>query len=730
MKIPTVLLILSNLFVFNFFAQPTLEWVSGMGGSSNDWAFSLTTDASGNVYTAGRFEGTADFDPGVGIANLTSNGALDGFIQKLDANGNFLWAKQIGGTSVDLCEAIAIDIGGNVYVTGYFHGTVDFDPGVGTTNLTSNGAYDFYVLKLDLNGNLLWVTQTGSTGGDHGHSISTDMAGNVYTSGYFDNTVDFDPGVGVSNLTASTRQIFIQKLDANGNFVWAKHMVGNGIGYSHSSALDNFGNIYTLGYFYGTVDADPGVGTLNFNSLGNQDVFITKLDANGNLVWAKHIGGANTVQGKSLGVSASGNVSFVGSFAGTVDFDPGIGVSNFTPIGSSAGYLINLDSNGDFLSGEQIAGGNVQEVEIDSNGDIFTTGTFNGTTDFDPGVGVSNLTSIAGSDMYLQKLDGNGNLIWVEQFGGSSTVSAWAINVDLNNNIYAAGYFRNTPDFDPSAGTLNLTAIGERDVFVLKLSQCQPTVATDVQTACNTYDWVDGNTYASSNNTATWTLTNAAGCDSVVTLDLTVTYSTAGTDVQTACNTYDWIDGITYTASNNSATWTLTNATGCDSIVTLDLTINPMPSVNVTQSGSLLTVGQAGANYQWLDCDDNNAIVGGETNQSYTPTPIIGNYAVEVDLNGCVDTSACFLVDYTGFSEMYKDKLSLYPNPVDEKLTIEGLDELTGLIRIDVISASGKLESTIESMNSEINVSELATGVYFVSIVHEQGVELIRFIKK
>ncbi|GAB1450156.1 hypothetical protein MASR2M47_02120 [Draconibacterium sp.] len=97
---------------------------------------------------------------------------------------------------------------------------------------------------------------------------------------------------------------------------------------------------------------------------------------------------------------------------------------------------------------------------------------------------------------------------------------------------------------------------------------------TDVQTACDTYTWIDGNTYTASNNVAQWTLTNAAGCDSVVTLDLTINNSTTGTDVQTACDSYTWIDGNTYTASNNVAQWTLTNAAGCDSVVTLDLTIN------------------------------------------------------------------------------------------------------------------------------------------------------------
>src|SRR5680860_377603 len=134
-----------------------------------------------------------------------------------------------------------------------------------------------------------------------------------------------------------------------------------------------------------------------------------------------------------------------------------------------------------------------------------------------------------------------------------------------------------------------------------------------------------------------------------------MTYSNTGKDVQSACDSYTWVDGNTYTASNNTATWLETNAAGCDSLITLDLTINPLPDNNVTQSGSLLTADQSGATYQWLDCNDNNAIIGGETNQSYKPTPITGNYAVEVTLSGCVDTSLCFLIDYTGLSDLYAE---------------------------------------------------------------------------
>lgn len=197
-------------------------------------------------------------------------------------------------------------------------------------------------------------------------------------------------------------------------------------------------------------------------------------------------------------------------------------------------------------------------------------------------------------------------------------------------------------------------------------------------------------------------------------------------DVQTACDTYTWIDGNTYTASNNTAQWTLANAAGCDSVVTLDLTITPLPDNNVTQSGSLLTADQAGATYQWLDCDDNNAEINGETNQSYTPT-VTGNYSVEVTLNGCVDTSACILVDYTGIEEI-ESLVSVHPNPTKDEVTLSVKADLVGT-GFTITDNAGRivLTDTFKSTEQNVNLSVFDNGVYFIRTDKEsQPVKIIK----
>ncbi|MDX2359669.1 MAG: T9SS type A sorting domain-containing protein [Crocinitomicaceae bacterium] len=245
------------------------------------------------------------------------------------------------------------------------------------------------------------------------------------------------------------------------------------------------------------------------------------------------------------------------------------------------------------------------------------------------------------------------------------------------------------------------------------------TSSIDVQSACDSYTWIDGNNYISNNSSATWTIPNSAGCDSIINLDLTINTSSSSTDVQTACKTYTWIDGNTYTTNNNTATWTLTNAAGCDSIITLDLTVTSVDA-SVTDNSPTLTANASGAVYQWINCDTGNSPMAGETNQVFTAT-VNGNYAVIVTQNGCTDTSVCVLVDNIGLDEESLNKLIvIYPNPTTNghfKIQYEG--EITSIQMTDVI---GKVHAIyFNSTTGEVDASLLASGRYFVRIVTELG---------
>ncbi len=470
-------LLLASLFMafsLNPQAQDVeLAWTKSMGGSSADGGMSIAVDALGNIYTTGNFMGTADFDPDSGTNNLTSAGYFDIFIQKLDANGDFLWAKSMGGSSYDYGMSIAVDVLGNVYTTGFFQDTVDFDPGSGTQSLTSAGGTDIFIQKLDANGDFLWAKSMGGSYYDFGYSITVDASGNVYLTGYFNDTVDFDPGSGTYDLTSSGgTDIFIQKLDANGNFLWAKSMGGNSSDYGYSNAVDASGNIYTTGTFCCTVDYDLGSGIYNLTSTGDMDIFIQKLDSNGNFVWAKSMGGSSFDNGSSIAVDASGNVYTTGVFQDTVDFDPGSGTHNLTSAGSSDIFIQKLDANGNFLYAKSMGGSSSNvgiSIAVDTSGDVYSTGYFSGTVDLNQSSGTHNLTSAGNDDFFIQKLDANGNFLYAISIGGSSNDRGYSIAVDASGNVYTTGDFQDTADFDPSCGTYNLISAGYFDIFIQKL---------------------------------------------------------------------------------------------------------------------------------------------------------------------------------------------------------------------------------------------------------------------
>jgi len=198
---------------------------------------------------------------------------------------NWLWAKGIGGAgNYDYGPSVAIDpANGNVYTTGFFDGTVDFDPGAGTFNLTSAGGWDIFISKLDNSGNFVWAKAMGGTSSDWGNSIAIDPAGSgdVYTTGLFGGTADFDPGAGVFNLTPAggAEDIFISKLDGSGNFVWAKAMGGTGWDQGSSIVIGASGNVLMTGYFYSPSISFGTITLTNADNTGNtSDIFIAKLD--------------------------------------------------------------------------------------------------------------------------------------------------------------------------------------------------------------------------------------------------------------------------------------------------------------------------------------------------------------------------------------------------------------------------------------------------------------------
>jgi hypothetical protein len=470
----------------NLFAQtPVLEWARQMGGGGNEKGNSLTLDASGNVYTTGSFYDTVDFDPGPGIYTLISAGETDIFISKLDASGNFVWAKKFGGTSVDVGNYIITDAAKNIYFTGYFRDTADFDPGIDTFNLASYGngnGVDAFISKLDSNGNFIWAKRLGGTDHDRGHSILLDAQANLIITGSFKQMTDFDPGPGVFNLFGANMDIFVWKLDSSGNFIWAKRMGGNYADDGVAIASDNSGNIFTTGFFQGTADFDPDTNTIyNLVTNGTHDVFISKLDSSGNFLWAKSIGSSPYDEGFSIIADNSGNVYTGGFVVDSTDMDPGPGTF-YMP---HCAFILKLDAAGNFLWAKGFYPGNVKSISIDTKGDLYLAGLYEDTVDFNPGPGTYYLATGDVCDSYILKLDSSGNFLWVRGFTASmiSTPhisSATSVKTDNSGNIFTTGYFANTIDCDPDTGVFNLTSVAWGDIFVVKWGQLSVSIPESI----------------------------------------------------------------------------------------------------------------------------------------------------------------------------------------------------------------------------------------------------------
>ena len=284
----------------------------------------------------------------------------------------------------------------------------------------------------------------------------------------------------------------------------------------------------------------------------------------------------------------------------------------------------------------------------------------------------------------------------------------------IDSNIYTTS--NNTATFNIVGGAANSCD----SIVTLDLTIVNPTTGTDTRTECNSYTWIDGNTYNSNNNTATFNIVGGAAnsCDSTVTLDLTIVNPTTGTDTRTECNSYTWIDGNTYNSNNDTATFNIVGgaANSCDSLVTLDLTINTV-NTGTTLMGGTITSNVTGAIYQWLDCDNSFAIINGETNASFTAT-VNGNYAVAVTENGCADTSACVSITTTGLVENSLGKsFSYFPNPTQGKLSIK-FNNLEKQITLRILDVAGQqIESrTLTNSNLiEIEINQ-KPGVYFIEL--------------
>ena len=721
------------------------DWGLSYGNGNSMAVNDIERDQSGNFISVGTYSAMLDFDPGSVTANFTSGAGFNGFIQKLDSNGNFLWAKIMDGVQGSArVRSVVTDDSNNVYITGswFYNGQLDLDPGPNTD--WTSGNRDFYVVKLDSSGNYIWGLSIGGAMFDVAYQI--EYTGNrLYITGEFESTVDFDPGPGVFNLTANDEDAFILKLDLDGNFVDAvliESLAANSKPFLRNLKVDYDHNLIMADWFFGTVDFDPSPNTA---ILSNQQTssYILKLDTNLSFIWVKSFDGG-IVRIEDFAFDKANHLYFTGTYRDTVDFDPGPNIQSRSvlvppPLQTNLedAFIAKLTSSGNYVwahSFGNISGDQFTTVSADKNDDIYFSGGFQDTLDFDPGPGIANEISSSGWDSFILKLDSSSQYLWSRIISCTDNADGRKLYTDtLSDFIHLQGRYRGDIDLDLGANSalFSVSPNFARHTYFAKYSQCIPAAGTDVQQVCDSLTWIDGLTYYANTDSAVFTLENASatGCDSIVTLDLTILSSSASIDVIQACDSLVWLDGITYYSDNNTATYVMPNASGCDSLITLDLTVTIIDT-SITQVDQLtLSANATSAVYQWLDCD-NFAPIAGQTNKDFTAATN-GNYAVQLTVNGCTDTSSCFAITSVGIGESASlSKINVFPNPTQGLVNI--ISENSAGFSIKLYNALGQI--ILEQ--SDINTSEFQfiiegkVGVYTLEIQSEGMVKQYQIIKK
>jgi hypothetical protein len=422
------------------------------GGSGYDVGYSVKFDGFGNTYVTGSFQGTAYF----GNIQVNSAGSSDIFLAKYNPNYDLIWVRTLKSTNSSGSKEIAVDLAGNVYMTGTFIGITSF----GNISLTEAGGIDGFITKFDTDGNAVWAKQISSGGYDAGYSIKLDASGSPYVTGAFSNTASF----GTTSLTSDGgNDIFIAKYNAsNGDLIWAKKFGGTNDQTGNDIGITASGNIYLAGSFF--ITANFGAHTLS--AVGGLDGFVAKLNSTGDIVWVKQIPGTNWDNALSIALDGSENCYVAGYFGGTTNF----GGSILTSLGHEDIFLAQYSLNGDLIwvktAGSNNSYSNAKSVTTDAIGNIYITGHFTGTTIFQDKTLTSN---DIGGDIFTAKYNSQGNLLWVKKAGGADTDRANSVAVNGSGIVTVCGFFRGTGT--SIFGTTSIIGSGNDDIFLWRIFQ-------------------------------------------------------------------------------------------------------------------------------------------------------------------------------------------------------------------------------------------------------------------
>ncbi len=682
------LLLLSILLsILALSAQPpTLEYLNAYGGSGIDAATSSALDDQGNLYVVGHYSDTVDFDQGPPMdVKMATPGFREIYLQKLDASGNHLWVKTFPAMGHSYINKMIRGNDGSIYLAGRFEAdSMDFDPDPLQTFYLKRGNYakSLFIVKLSATGMFKWAIAQSCADVNY-TGLVLDTLGNLYTTGEFGSPIDKNPhpvSTSIANpFGAGKYDFFIQKLDTAGNQAWFQVIGGVDDVKSRGIVVSQSQDPVIIGYFKGSVDFDPGWGSVIENPTRNEfKGFILRLNSSGNFISVKRTGGAGTVRYLDVTMGDADNLHISGTFLQLPDFDPGPGVVNVTSTNlgvfiqkiSLTGvvkYVNAFSCNPNSLHSEEFV-----NSTIDSEGhDIIAAGIVGG-VNLEPGKpnGKTFPSASGWTGLIMAKYDSSGTLLWghglfATPFPGSYTRAVSPNEVISNDlgEIYIPGFFWGTVGFDPYSLAATRNSRGSNDCFILKFGTCAPQ------------------------------------------RDTTLLIS--------SCKNYELTPGY-FIYKDTTLVDTISLSTYCDSVVTTKIDVFNLPTSFSYINGTLSwdSVGTSSYYFNWINCDSGTYV---QSAKSSIFKPIVnGNYALSVSNGPCTDTSACFTVNNVGLKELNPlEFLTVYPNPVNEVLNISCAEDEVYDVTLSDISGRKVLEA---KKATSIDVSQLPAGTYFLRI--------------
>ncbi len=467
----------------------TLEWAvdqtcNGVQGYGNGVARNLYNES----YVTGEFSGTMTLGTGTNSTTLNSvSGRTDCYLAKYTASGQFLWGFSMGATQHDGGTAVEVDNQGNVILVGYFRDSMDLNP-LGSRDVRyGNGFEDCFIAKYSsTSGQLLWGHTFGGSLSDKAYEIAISDLGDVYVSGHFRSTVNFDPGA--TNTTVSTVNLtwdgFIVRYTPNGQFLWVKQLGGTGNVFSTKISIGLNNNLIATGRYAQNLDLDPSpaLDTVNSGSIYSS-IFLALYNSSGVLQWKHNIGDSVHQQHfTNACFDPSGNVYVFAQTASPMDMNPTSGIDS---IRSKGAFLSKYDPNGNYLWGNAFEtipsansiGTHTMGLAADHQGNVYITGGFKDTLDMDP---TNNQYLILGNGlrMFLAKYSGNGALAWA--FTNTSTGPGQGADYGIDmylyhDTIYLTGWFADTVDFDPGPASYKLVSTYGHTPYLAKYYCGYPT---------------------------------------------------------------------------------------------------------------------------------------------------------------------------------------------------------------------------------------------------------------